>query len=96
MEAIKEPYWPLIVVVFAGGVALAVSQFFMIGRYWQMCVCTAFEGDTRLLTFRRSRHHFVFGLLLITLLGAVRFLRLTRTETNPEARRRPEFLEAGF
>ncbi|KAJ7348881.1 hypothetical protein DFH08DRAFT_959083 [Mycena albidolilacea] len=53
VEAIKEPCWPLIAVVFAGGVALAVSQFFMIGQYWQM-----------------SRHHFVFALLLITLLAA--------------------------
>ncbi|KAJ6500747.1 hypothetical protein C8R45DRAFT_80034 [Mycena sanguinolenta] len=35
-EAIKKSYWPLTVLVFAIGVALAVSQFFMIIRYWQM------------------------------------------------------------
>ncbi|KAF7359109.1 hypothetical protein MSAN_01252400 [Mycena sanguinolenta] len=35
-EAIKKLYWPLTVLVFAVGVALAVSQFFMIIRYWQM------------------------------------------------------------
>ncbi|KAJ7215304.1 hypothetical protein B0H12DRAFT_1241993 [Mycena haematopus] len=35
-EAINKPYWPLTVLVFTVGVAMAVSQFFMIRRYWQM------------------------------------------------------------
>ncbi|KAF8191622.1 hypothetical protein K438DRAFT_898339 [Mycena galopus ATCC 62051] len=53
-EAINKQYWPLTVIVFTIGVTLAVSQFFMITRYWHM-----------------TKHHVVFSLLSIILLGAV-------------------------
>ncbi|KAJ7494376.1 hypothetical protein B0H11DRAFT_2277125 [Mycena galericulata] len=35
-EALEQQYWPLTVVVFTTGVVTAVSQLFMITRYWQM------------------------------------------------------------
>ncbi|KAJ7144982.1 hypothetical protein C8R43DRAFT_1130397 [Mycena crocata] len=49
-EAPKKRYWP----VFSIGIVTAVSQTFMISRYWQM-----------------TKHHAVFGLLLVILLTAV-------------------------
>ncbi|KAJ7827216.1 hypothetical protein B0H13DRAFT_2119871 [Mycena leptocephala] len=36
VEALKERYTPLTVIVFTVGIATAMSQFFMISRYWQM------------------------------------------------------------
>ncbi|KAJ7932698.1 hypothetical protein B0H13DRAFT_1954299 [Mycena leptocephala] len=36
VEALKERYSPLTVIVFTVGIATAMSQFFMISRYWQM------------------------------------------------------------
>ncbi|KAJ7184535.1 hypothetical protein C8R46DRAFT_1064348 [Mycena filopes] len=53
-EALEKRYWPLTVIVITVGVATAVSQLFMIMRYWQM-----------------TRHHIVFALMVLILLGAV-------------------------
>jgi hypothetical protein len=58
VEALEKQYWPLIVIVVTTGVVTAVSQLFMISRYWQMLVFGASMADTPLTSFWQDEAFF--------------------------------------
>jgi hypothetical protein len=45
LESLEKQYWPVIGILFTIAVVTAVSQFFMISRYWQMSVQLLLVSD---------------------------------------------------